>query len=201
MAKPLFSCPKCSRKFSMKAHLVRHLTAGHGGPKPAGGAKRGRPAGKSKAMAVAAFSQNGVSDIVTSMLSYQSQLSAKRLEIDNQISALATALEALNVSAPAPRATAVRRGRPPKAKRGRPAMSSSAGGAGGGGRRLPGSSLRDYVLTVLRGASKPMGVKDIGDSVMKAGYPTAAKDLSKAVSNLIAKLKEVKKVDRGLYRA
>jgi uncharacterized C2H2 Zn-finger protein len=33
MAKKPFKCPKCGRSFLMKAHLARHLSAGHGAKK------------------------------------------------------------------------------------------------------------------------------------------------------------------------
>lgn len=48
MAKPKnIKCPKCDRRFSIQAHLVRHMTTTHGtGSKKAGPGRRGRRPGR-----------------------------------------------------------------------------------------------------------------------------------------------------------
>ena len=50
MAKKTLKCSKCSRKFSMPAHLARHMTSTHASPKKKAAAKRKR-AVKKKATA------------------------------------------------------------------------------------------------------------------------------------------------------
>ena len=35
-------CSKCDRRFSMPAHLARHVKSAHGGPKKAGRPRKGR---------------------------------------------------------------------------------------------------------------------------------------------------------------
>ena len=57
-------CPKCSRRFSMAAHLGRHMSTVHGGGKPkARRARRGRKAGRRPAAsaATAGFDFSGLS--------------------------------------------------------------------------------------------------------------------------------------------
>ena len=45
-----------------------------------------------------------------------------------------------------------------------------------------------------------MSPKEIAVSVVKAGYKSGAKNLTKAVSNALPEMSEVKKVGRGEYR-
>ncbi len=44
-----------------------------------------------------------------------------------------------------------------------------------------------------------MSPNDIGLSVKKAGFKTKAKDITKAVSNVLPELKMVKRVGFGMY--
>jgi len=88
------------------------------------------------------------------------------------------AMSAAHVAAPVGR----RRGRPP-------GKGSRAG------------SLKDMIVKVLRQRSKPLTPQEIADGVVGAGYKTASKNLTKAVSNALPTLKAVRKVDRGLYQA
>lgn len=37
------SCPHCSRKFALPAHLARHINSSHGARRPKAAARRGRP--------------------------------------------------------------------------------------------------------------------------------------------------------------
>ena len=45
-----------------------------------------------------------------------------------------------------------------------------------------------------------MSPKDIAARIVKAGYKSKAKDLTKAVSNTLPQLKQVKKVGFGKYK-
>ena len=61
-------------------------------------------------------------------------------------------------------------------------------------------SLKGYIVRVLRQTSKPMSVQDIGTRVKKAGFKTKAKNLTKAVSNTLPGVKNVKRVGYGKYQ-
>jgi len=85
-------------------------------------------------------------------------------------------------------------------------MSSSAAPAPRGraavskrGRRQAGQALRDFVIRVLRQSPIPMSPKKIAAAVKGAGYRTSAKDLTKAVSNVIPQVNGVKRVGFGEY--
>lgn len=201
MAKGQYKCGKCGRKFSMPAHLARHLNAGHG----AGGGSRSISSmrrGSGRPMTSVPFTAANLGGIRRQIEATLRGLSAQRDELDSQIAQISGALSALGgsgiASAGTQRRGAVRRGRLSGAGRpGRPGRRSR----GGGGRRTEGNSLRDYVLKVLKQASSPMSVKDLSGAVKRAGYETASKDLSKAISNLIPKVSEIKRVNRGRYKA
>lgn len=191
MPKSSLKCAKCGRTFSMPAHLARHMSAGHG----TGGASKTRAAGKRgpgrPTRAAVSFGGEGAGRIAGEIHAYVSELSAQRDAIDAQIEAMSGILSMVGSTPSVVRSAGV-------ARRGRPAK---AGRVGGGGRRPEGGSLRDFVLKVLRQSSSAMGVKDISGAVIRSGYKTASKDLSKAISNLLPQVKEVKKVDRGMYKA
>ena len=121
--------------------------------------------------------------LITSMKSYHQGLVRHRTALDTEISAVAQAIEALG--APSPGAPARRR----RARR-RPL------------RR--GNSLKEFIGKVLAASAKPMTVKDLGSRVVKAGYKTKSKNLGNQISMALAqmrKVKQVKKVSRGMYKA
>ena len=192
MAPGSFKCPKCERSFSMAAHLARHTNTIHGarrGPKPM--AKRGpgrprkrrvgRPKG-SKSYARAATG-DGATQLLSQMQSYYSELTARRASLEAQIAGMENAM---NVMGAVPMARATGR------KRGRPVGSVSGSRAG---------SLKDTIVRVLRQRAKALSPKEIAAGVMKAGYRTSTKNLTKAVSNTLPDMSGIRKVGRGLYQA
>lgn len=201
MAKKGFKCGTCGRSFLMAAHLARHVSTTHGaGGKSSvkkGAAKRGkmRAAGRPLARPMMAA---GSPSFVHDMRAYHDSLVAERDALEGRIVAVQNAIAALNGSAggPAVHARPAVRVAVARGPKGRPGKKR-----GGGGRRPEGGALRDFVIKVLRASDAPLGVKEISSRVIAAGYPTASKDLSKAVSNMLPNVKEVKRVDRGLYRA
>ncbi|MFH1108434.1 MAG: hypothetical protein V1790_04445 [Planctomycetota bacterium] len=60
-------------------------------------------------------------------------------------------------------------------------------------------SLKTFIVRVLSEAAQPLGPREIGLRVRRAGYRTKAKDLTKAVTNALPELKKVKKVGYGQY--
>ncbi len=199
MAKKSLKCAKCSRAFSMPAHLARHMNTIHR-------ASAGRPAGKKRiaasakaarkrpratargrtswGAAPAASAQLGTgvaARLVGDMQSYLGELQRQREALDAEVSAISGALVALGNPRMARSPDAPRRGRPP----------------GSGGR--PGS-LKSFIVRVLRQRSRPMSPRDIAAAVAKTGYKSKAKDLTKAVSNSLPELKSIKKVGFGMYK-
>ncbi len=212
MAAKLLKCPKCERTFSMPAHLARHVNAIHaaksrkrkaakrprkskakrrvGRPKGSGKKKVGRPRTRAAAAAVAIGGAGA--RLVADMRTFHNDLVAQREALDGEIAGLAAAMEALGGAtvAAAPRqrrapkrAARTRRGRRPSSARG-----------------FPTGSLTDHVFRVLKRSTKPLSPADISAKVAAAGYSSKAKDLAKAVSNSLARLKPVKRVGRGMYR-
>ena len=190
MAPGSFKCPKCERSFSMAAHLGRHTNTIHGGrkrPKPVAKRRPGRPRKRrvgrprgSRSYARAAAG-DGATRLLSQMQSYYSDLTARRASLEAQIAGMESAINIMG-AAPRGRATGRRRGRPP-----------------GSGKRA--GSLKDTIVRVLRQRAKALSPKEIAAGVMKSGYRTSTKNLTKAVSNTLPEMNNVKKIGRGLYRA
>lgn len=196
-----FRCTKCDRTFSMPAHLARHLNTIHRrkkGKKPAGrkAKKVKRPVGRPKGVRAKVVARRkarvgraarpvaGVSTrLLRDMRAYHGELLAQRASLDGQINAVATAMQALGVGGPKTRKRRVYK------KRGRPA-----------GKGVRAGSLKDYIVRVLRQTTRPMSPRDIGAGVVRAGFKTKAKDITKAVSNTLPQLKGIKKMGFGMYQ-
>ena len=198
MAKAAFKCPKCDRSFSMKAHLARHTNTIHASPKRRKAAakkraRRAKLAGKKRVVKRKARVPSarkapvgGGSRVLREMKVYHADLAAMRSSLDAQIGAIEAAMEAL---------TGIRAKAAPRPKRRAPARGRGRGRAGRAG------SLKDSVVGVLRKHRTPMSPRELSSAVVRAGYKTKAKDLTKAISNILPQLKMVKKVGRGMYRA
>lgn len=193
MAKATFKCSKCDRSFSMKAHLARHMNAIHASPTRVKAAARkrlgrvgkkrvGRP--RTRGLLVRSAPTQGGARVLSEMQAYHADLTAMRGSLDAQISAIETAMGVMGGVA----VKAAPRGRPRVAVRGR----GRAGRAG---------SLKDSIVNVLRKRRTAMSPRELSSAVVASGYKTKAKDLTKAISNILPQLKMVKKVGRGMYRA
>jgi hypothetical protein len=83
------------------------------------------------------------------------------------------------------------------------AMGGTAGRSGGagvrGGRRARRGAMKGYILDVMKGGQE-MTVKEISEAIRKAGYKTKSKNFGNQVSNTLAKMPELYKVGRGLFR-
>ena len=98
MARKTLSCSKCGRKFSMAAHLARHMSATHGRKKKARRAKRGkrravrakarRPVGRPRASGSAPRA-------LRELRAYFRKLTAHRDALDAQIAIVEKALNAV----------------------------------------------------------------------------------------------------------
>ena len=195
MAKAAFKCPKCDRSFSMKAHLARHMNTIHASPKRRKAAakkraKRAKLAGKkrvvkrkARVLSARKAPAGGGSRVLREMKVYHADLTAMRSSLDAQIGAIEAAMEAM---------TGIRAKAAPRPKR-----RAQARGRGRAGRA---GSLKDSVVGVLRKYRTPMSPRELSSAVVRAGYKTKAKDLTKAISNILPQLKMVKKVGRGMYR-
>ena len=181
MARAAFRCSKCDRKFAMAAHLARHMNTIHSRGKSG---KRGRPrtavgrpkAGRTMAVRV---SGGGAARVISEMTSYLNELTAQRDSLDAQISGIQNAMGMMGERLVVP--SAPRRGRPP-----------------GSGARS--GSLKSTIIKVLRQRGRALSPKEIAVNVVKAGYKSGAKNLTKAVSNALPEMTSVKKVGRGQYR-
>jgi len=193
MAKAAFKCPKCDRSFSMKAHLARHMNTIHASPKRRKAAakkraKRAKLAGKkrvvkrkARVLSARKAPASGGLRMLREMKVYHADLTAMRSSLDAQIGAIEAAMEAM---------TGIQAKAAPRPKRRAPVRGRGRAG-----------SLKDSVVGVLRKHRTPMSPRELSSAVVRAGYKTKAKDLTKAISNILPQLKMVKKVGRGMYRA
>jgi hypothetical protein len=177
-----FKCSKCDRKFSMAAHLARHMSTLHASKKAkAAKKKKGRVVAKKKRTAVskpaARTAASGLGGALASMNAYRNHLSAQRSEIDNRIQAIDGALAAMGSGSAK---LVVARRKPDKRPRG--------------------GSLKDYIARVLRGLARGKSVGDIAAAVKKAGYKSKDKRLSQSVGKAMAEMRNVTRVERGVYR-
>ena len=202
MPKAKFRCKRCKRSFSMAAHLARHNNTIHASKKRkiSNAKTRKRKSKRSTVQrkvvrTVAAsrakigpiralsISVNGFEGVIDVMKAQRDELLGQRSSLDAQIDAFAQAMETIGDATPTgvTRRTAKTRARSVEAD-GRP------------------GSLKNYIAHVLRQSSKPMSVQDIGTRVKKAGFKTKAKNLTKAVSNTLPGVKNVKRVGYGKYQ-
>jgi hypothetical protein len=121
------------------------------------------------------------------MTVYRDQLVAQRESINAQLAGIEGALSAMGTGGSA---AMIIPGRPGRRRRGRP--------KGTGGR--PGS-LKPMVVQVLRQRGGPMSPQEIADAVVRAGYKTKTENLTKAVSNALPQIREIRRVGRGQYSA
>jgi hypothetical protein len=178
----------------MAAHLARHQNALHGPKKRAakgkkrrakvkvkGSRKVGRPKGRVVRRRVGVASVGGgAAQLINGMQAYHRDLLGRRESIEAEIAAIGSAIEAMG---------AVRAPATVRAKRGRPA-----------GRPARAGSLKSYIVKVLGQRSTAMSPKDIAARILRSGYKSKAKDLTKAVSNTLPQLRKVKKVGFGMYK-
>ena len=187
MPRKKIKCSRCSRTFSMPAHLARHMNTTHASPAARAarqrmgiGAGRGVRRGSSTVMAGGDVSFADSADLLSGIQAYHETLLAKRDQIDLELSALGGALSALGSASGSP----VRVGAPKRGRRGSGAREGS---------------LKNYIEKVLDRQSTPATPKDIASKVLQSGYQSRAKDLTKAVSNALPELKRIKKVGFGKY--
>ena len=181
-----FKCSKCSRTFSMAAHLARHQNTIHAGKAKKKRVKKkvarkrvvGRPVRKiaKRARAAAGFGQ---APLLRQMQAYRNELVAQRAQVVVKIDAIDQALAALGATMGAPAS------RPARGRRGRTVR--------------PGS-LKSYVERVLRRRSSAMAVKDVTAAVLKAGFKSKNKALAKSVGIAMTQMRNVAKVSRGMFR-
>ncbi len=168
------NCSRCGRMFSMVAHLARHMSTIHGSKK---GKATKRKTRASVAIRAGRRTRGDLGGVLGSLKAYRDQLADQRNEIDSRMQAIDAALAALGAGAAKP---VVARRRPGKGAR-------------------PGT-LKDFIARVLRGLVKGKSVKDIAAAVKKAGYKSKNKRMNHAVGKVLADMKNVVKVGRGVYR-
>jgi len=197
MAKRTFRCARCGRGFSMAAHLARHQSAVHGmgsrrrRGRPPGGARRGP--GRPRKSGAPAAGGEAATRIVSEMSAYREHLVAQRESIEAQLSGIENAMSAMGTGA---MIVPGRPGRPsgrPAGRRGRRGRGRPKGSGGRSG------SLKPMVVQVLRQRGGAMTPQEIATAVVRAGYRTKAGNLTKAVSNALPDIREVKRVGRGQY--
>jgi hypothetical protein len=114
---------------------------------------------------------------VAGLNAYRQRLAGDRAALEGKISAIDNALSAM----------------------GGVAVSGPAGRGRRGVGRVRAGSLKEYVGRVLTGRGV-MAVKDITTGVLKAGYKTKNKTLSKSVGIALTQMPGVSKVGRGRFK-
>jgi hypothetical protein len=185
--------------------------------------KRTRAKAARRAMPAAAALGGESVRILRDLQAHHSALTVQRAALDVQLDGIKQALAALGAgkaAAPARKRKPVKRRRPVAARRAgkrktakrktakrktvkrktakrKTAKRKTAKRTVAAGR--PGS-LKDYIVRVLGKASKPMSPREMGAAAIKAGFKTKSKDLTKAVSNTLPKMKGIKKIGFGKYQ-
>ena len=168
-----FKCSKCEHRFSMAAHLARHMSTIHAS-KRANMAKKKRTAATTRAMRPV---RDGFGGLVEDLRACRMDIAAQKAQIESRIQGIDSALAALGAGTAKPVVARRKRGKGPRA-----------------------GSLKDYIGRVLRGLVKGKSVKDITAAVMKAGYKSKSKDLTHAVSKALVVMKNAVRVGHGVYR-
>ena len=164
-------CTRCGRKFSMAAHLARHVNTIH--------ASKRVKATKRASVATRANRGSGsdLAGVRGRLKAYRDRLADQRNEIDNRMQTVDAALAALGAGTAKPVVVRRRRGEGARA-----------------------GSLKEYIARVLRGTARGKSVKDIATAVLKAGCKSKDKRLNHAVGKALAGMNNVTRVGRGVYR-
>jgi uncharacterized C2H2 Zn-finger protein len=88
MARKTLKCSRCGRRFSMAAHLARHMSASHGRKKKARRAKAKRRVGRP-------LVSGSASGALRELKVYFRKLTAHRDAVNTQIAAVERALDAI----------------------------------------------------------------------------------------------------------
>lgn len=212
MAKGKYRCSRCDRTFSMPAHLARHKNTIHaagrrkkiaarktartkvGRPKSMGIRKVGRP--KLRAARTGASIGLGAPRFLGEMQAFRTDLLTQRTSLDGQIDAVGRALGEMGLTTIGTSTRRITKKRlKPKAK-----ARKTAGATRPTIGKTRSGSLRDFIGRVLKQRTKPISPAEIGAGVVKAGFKTKAKDITKAVSNTLPKMTNVKKIGFGKYK-
>ena len=174
-------CSRCGRKFSMAAHLARHMSTTHASKstKAKGG---GSKAGYAAASVASAASGAAFAGAVRELQAHRADLAAQHSQVGAQIDALDAALAALGGTE--------RHARPVRAAPTAPRR----------GRAPASGSLREHIARVMQAAGGGMGVRDIESAVLGSGYSTKSKNLGHAINKALSGMKNVKRVSRGVYQ-
>ena len=93
MARRMFKCPKCDRRFAMAMHLARHTSTIH-----ASKSKKGRPDKRKKKRRVRAKANRrltGPARALRELRTYLRELSAKRNALDVEIRTIQNAINTM----------------------------------------------------------------------------------------------------------
>lgn len=166
-----FRCSKCGRVFAMAAHLGRHTNTMH--------APRGRQAPRRLGVSPAGRrAVDGRTRLLGELQACRADLAAQAATISSQLASIDEIMIQLG-GVPHP-------GRVARAPRGR--------------RGVRAGSLRDHIERVLRARRGPVQVRDVTAAVLRAGFKSRDKELSKSVGKCLTSMPGVVKVARGTFR-
>lgn len=174
-----FKCTKCNRRFSMAAHLARHTNAMHSRGRRSASKAGFSARRKSTALGFGGGISGGASELISVMQTYHEELIEKRSSLDMEMETISSAMQALGAAVSSSSTRSYRTSSTPVARAG---------------------SLKDFIVRVLGQSNKPMSPNEIGTRVLKAGFKTKARDLTKAVSNALPELKpQIMRLGFGQY--
>jgi hypothetical protein len=171
-----FRCSKCGRVFAMAAHLGRHTATIHS---PKGQLPIGRAVGKSVGFPFAgARGNDGRVRLLRQLQASRTDIAAEAAAATARLAAIDEVLALFGGSARASVA--------PRKQRIR-------------GAARPGT-LREYIGQVLGTRRGPVPVREITAGVLRAGFKSRDKELTKSVGKCLLRMPGVVKVARGTFQ-
>jgi hypothetical protein len=170
-----FRCPLCGRTFAMAAHLGRHSATTHAAKdRPPTRRAPGRPA---KAT-IGRQTHDGRLRLLQELQVARADLAAQAAELNTQLMGLDEVLALL----------------------GGPARIDVAPGMRAGRRISAPGTLREHIERVLHARRGPLHVREITTAVLRAGFKSRDKALTRSVGKTLRRMPNVVKAGRGTYR-
>ncbi|MCA9278172.1 MAG: hypothetical protein H6815_05190 [Phycisphaeraceae bacterium] len=165
------------------------------------GRKRGRPAGSKNKKTSTAGGLRGISTqaLYDELYRRSHILAERRDELLAELDMIDAEMASLGASSSQPTRRSATRASTKRVSTGGKRASTKKRRGGGRRKGKGGSTLEDSLVAVLTG--KTMGVTEVADAVLKAGYKSDSPNFRTIVNQCLTKSDRIKKIARGQYTA